>query len=96
MESDVFLEDMVTFFDQNTDLIKRIAKWNILDYVTRVSTKITYSTASELQKEIYRQYRMYTTIYLWGRYFSVCLAWILFEKKETPEEMIRILKAFQE
>ena len=92
LDGEEFIKDMVSFFDQNTKLLQVISKWHILDYVTRIPTKSSFSKAERMEHKELKEVPVYATIYLWGRYFDVCLAWVTYGKKESPKKMINVLK----
>lgn len=90
--SDLFLKDMIRFFDQNTGLIAAISKWNLLPRVAWLPTKMSYDSSSLLSDPYLSKYPQYTTIYLWGNTFDICMAWILGGKKESSEEMLKMMQ----
>ena len=95
-QSDQFIRDMIGFFDRNSQLIREIGHWDLLGSVTSLPTAKTFFSASSFRDPGIAAHPEYSVIFLWGRYFSVCLAWLYHDKKETPEELFQLLRSLRD
>ena len=94
LKSHEFINDIVTFFDENTNLVKALLKWNILGNIAFKQTKDSIDYAQSYKKEVTFDHEDYYVLYLWSSCFNVLTLWCLKGKPETREEMIKLLKIF--
>ncbi|MCR5228752.1 MAG: TetR/AcrR family transcriptional regulator [Solobacterium sp.] len=91
-KSDQFITDMIRFFDVNSDLLTALRHWDLLARISYLPTEKSLFSASEEKDGILAAYPAYTMIYFWGNYFSICSMWLRNGKKETPEQMFKIIR----
>ncbi len=92
LTSDVFISDIIRFFDENSELIYALHYWNLLGSIAALPTKRSIVFIEQSDDELLRKYPMYTMMFFWTNYFTVCMAWLRDGKKETPQEMIQLMK----
>ncbi len=91
-QSDAFIRDMISFFDDNTELLQVLYHWDLLSRITSLPTRKSLVSASEEEDEILARYPEYTMIYFWDSCFRICSMWMRKGKKETPEELFQIIR----
>lgn len=92
LKSDEFIMNMIHFFDDDTRFILLILKWNLLSYVTIYNTKEDLKSAKKMDDDFLKEHSNYVVMYLYGKYFNVCRIWVLENKKESIEELFKIIK----
>lgn len=90
-KSDQFIQDMIHFFDVNSDLLTALRHWDLLPRIAYLPTEKSLFSAAEEKDKILSKYPAYTMIYFWGNYFSICSMWLRNGKKETPDQLFEII-----
>lgn len=93
--SDQHFKDMIDFFDENSELLKVLFKWQMIDIITKYNTEIVMSYVEKYDDKMIRNHAYYFTCYSGVTYFNMCGAWIMQEKKESKEEFFQLIKYFE-
>lgn len=91
INSHQFIKDIIRFFDENTELLLALMKWDLLSYVAKYNTDITNNCAKNYGDAVIRENTEYFTLFYWSRYFNICRYWIMEGKRETPEEIYQVI-----
>lgn len=91
LRSDIFIQDMIRFFDENSDLIYALRYWNLLGTVAGAPTRKSIESASDTSDSILQAYPQYAMIYFWSSYFTICMAWLRNGKKESRRQLFQII-----
>ena len=86
-----FIEDIVTFFDENSTLLLALAKWELIPYVSHKKAKLLNQEIQNHMSYKSPNYANYILIYLMGKYFIICSQWIKNGKPESKEDIITLL-----
>lgn len=95
-KSNDFIHDIINFFDENSELLLALMKWNLLNYIAQYNTRMTNEYIKECEDEYIQANTDYFTVFVWGRYFNLCTLWILKGKKESPEEIYQMIQYFNQ
>ena len=90
--SDVFIRDMIEFFDRNSELLLILRHWDLLSRVASLPTQKSLLSASEESDEVLARYPDYTMVYFWIRPFTMCNMWLRNGRKETKEELFAVIR----
>lgn len=94
--SEQYIIDMIDFFDQNSDLLLAIYKWNLLDFIPKQKTKDDVLRASKFDDPVISKHSLYFTCFSSIRYFTIGIAWIISGKQESSEQLFKIIKYFND
>lgn len=86
-----FIEDVVEYFDKNSQLMLALQKWELIQFVANKKAKTLNSEIQLSMQNKSQNYAAYVLTYLMGRYFIVCTEWVKNGKTESKEEMITLL-----
>lgn len=92
--SDQYIRDIICFFDENTQLILGISKWNLLSTITFKQTFTSFENAKQYDK--FDQYNDYYIVYCWTNYFQMLLLWCLKGKQESSKEIYNLIREFDQ
>ncbi|UTY40556.1 hypothetical protein NMU03_07220 [Allocoprobacillus halotolerans] len=90
--SDEAIYDFIHFFDDNTELLLALNKWDLLPYISQYNTNCLLEKANNTFIQRYKEYFM---IYYTIPYFQICYCWILSDKKESVTQVFQIIKTLQ-
>ena len=86
-----FIEDVVEYFDKNSQFMLALQKWELIQFVANKKAKTLNSEIQLSMQNKSQNYAAYVLTYLMGRYFIVCTEWVKNGKTESKEEMITLL-----
>lgn len=93
--SDQYLWDMLTFFEDNSDLLTALNKWHLIDAIAKYNTEICLEYTKQYSDDIIKNNAMYYTLYTGVVAFNMASLWIFTGKKESKEDYFQLLKYFQ-
>lgn len=94
ISSPLYMNDMLEFFDNNTNLILALHRWDIFPHIAKNDTLRIMDCIKTIDDEWVKKYPTYYMCYTSSMIFSVCLMWIVTGKKETKEEILNMLNHF--
>ena len=92
--SHAYIWDNIQFFDQNSDLLLALYKWNLLDYITKERTRSTLKQIEQIDVEIIKQNPSYFMVFFGSPIFHLCLQWIIQGKQETTQALFQMMIGF--
>lgn len=92
--SDEAIQDFITFFDKNTQLLLALNKWDLLPYISKYNTEAVLQSLNQ-ENQFIQDHKEYFMIYYTISYFNICYYWILSGKKESASELFQIIKTIQ-
>lgn len=93
--SDEYLKDMIDFFDNNSNLLNALYKWNLIDIVAKYNTDLVLDYVKNYEDMTIKNYPFYFICFSGGNIFNLCILWLSTGKKESKEELFHLLKYFQ-
>lgn len=93
--SDEAIYDFIHFFDDNTELLLALNKWDLLPYISQYNTNCLLESLKQANNAFIQQYKEYFMIYYTIPYFQICYYWILSDKKESVTQLFQIIKTLQ-
>lgn len=92
--SNEYIWDMISFFDNNSELLLAVYKWDLLDFIPKEKTEKVIQHTQQFQDSIIQKHPFYFMCYSHIRYFTIGIAWLLKGKKESPQELFEIIQHF--
>lgn len=89
-----YIRDMISFFNNNSELLLAVYKWDLLDFIPKEKTEKVIQHTQQFQDPVIQKHPFYFMCYSHIRYFTICIAWLLNGKKESPQELFEIILHF--
>ena len=94
--SDEFVISIINFYDQWSELFIVLNRWNLLSILTKDSINIINDLILEICDVPYiNDYPSYFLSFIYEPLTSVCLKWVLNNKKESKEELFNIISYYR-
>lgn len=93
--SDTYIKDMIDFFDHYSRLLSTLIKWDLIDIIAKYNTNLVLAYTEKYDDKIIKENAFYFICYTSSAIFNICVLWVAREKKESKEELFRLIKYFQ-
>ena len=93
--SDEHIQDMISFFDKNSELLLVLIKWNLIELIAKYNTEIVLTYTHHYKNKFIREHAFYFISYYHGSLFNICTYWITNGKQESIETLFKIIKEFE-
>lgn len=93
--SDEFLYNIIECFDRESDFFLGLDRWEMLRFFSKESVDLHVTIIKNISKDnTISKYPDYFISFIFEPVCSICLKWIKSGKKESPEELVRIIRHF--
>lgn len=93
--SDEFLKNTIECFQRESDFFLALDRWEMLRFFSKESVDLHLSIIKSISDDsIISKYPDYFLSFIFEPVCSICLKWIKSGQKESPEELIQIIRHF--
>lgn len=93
--SDRFIQDMIHFFDKNSDLLLVLFKWNLIGFIAKYNTEMSLNYVKEYDDQIIKQNSAYFISYTCSSIFNTCVMWLINQKDISADELFETILHFR-
>lgn len=86
---------MITFFDDNSDLLLILFKWNLFEIIAKYNTQLVLNYVKEYDNPIIRAHPYYYICFESSAIFDMCILWISNDKNMSKEELFDLIQHFK-
>lgn len=95
LRSDLFIKDMIKFFDMNSELLLVLHKWNLISIIAKYNTEMSLKYIQQCNDERIKAYSDYFVCYLCSSIFKICFLWVMNGKNLPSDDLFDTIKYFQ-